>query len=258
MIGDLCTIADAKDWLSIGKMSESHAVAASVTVNQAKIFQANNFVSVNGIPFTQITTGVPTQGEYSVSAGVYTFNALDSGNAMIMYMIAHQDDGILTRLITAASEDIRQECSRRFDIEAYDEFYNGAGWGHGVLITRQWPIVSIQALIIDNRTIPAQPAPGMPGYTFTNNDSASHVTLYGYEFTRGTDNIELQYNAGYATIPADLNQACIELVGYRYSGKSRIGHKSKSLQGETVSFITAHMPDFVLRPVQRYRRVTPT
>jgi len=166
-------------------------------------------------------------------------------------------DGQLTRLITAASEDIRQEASRVFDIENYDEIYSGAGWGHGILLTRHWPIVSITSLTIDNQSIPAQLGAGQRGYTWTNNDAASHVMLWGYEFTRGTDNIELLYRAGYAQLPYDLTQACIDLVAYRFLGRQRIGQKSKSIVGEVVTFQTDHMPDNVLRVVQRYKKVIP-
>jgi len=109
MTGDLCTLRDLKSWLSLGKVTEPHTLAASVTVAQAGAFQADDFVSVGGVLFTNVTPASPGQGQYKAAAGVYTFNALDSGKAaVIVYVMVHQDDGLLTRLITAASEDIRQ------------------------------------------------------------------------------------------------------------------------------------------------------
>jgi uncharacterized phiE125 gp8 family phage protein len=173
------------------------------------------------------------------------------------------DDALLARLITAASEDIRQETERVFHPSAYDEFYNGAGWEQTILVTRQWPIISVASLTIDGNQIPAQPGANQRGYVFRNSASAGKIVLAGYEFTSGSENVELAYTAGYADgsgnflPPADLAQAAIDLVAYRYTGKSRIGQRSKTLAGETVSFITDHYPDSVQRVIQRYRRVIP-
>ena len=173
------------------------------------------------------------------------------------------DDARLARLITAASEDIRQECNRSFEPANYTESHSGYGYGQVVLVTRQWPVISVASLMIDNATIPAQPSAGRPGYTIINADSAGHVVLDGYEYARGKNNIQLTYRAGYADThgvfdpPADLTQAAIDLVAYRYTGKSRIGQKSKTLAGETVTYITDHYPDSVTRVIQRYKRVIP-
>jgi hypothetical protein len=60
----------------------------------------------------------------------------------------------------------------------------------------------------------------------------------------------------YSYIPADIEQACIEMVGERYNYKNRIGTVSKSLGGqETVSFSQKDMPDFIKTMLQPYRRV---
>lgn len=60
----------------------------------------------------------------------------------------------------------------------------------------------------------------------------------------------------YSYIPADIEQACIEMVGERYSYKGRIGQISKSLGGqETMSFSQKNMPDFINSLLSPYRRV---
>ncbi len=61
----------------------------------------------------------------------------------------------------------------------------------------------------------------------------------------------------YGFIPADLAQACMEWVGYRFKARDRIGQKSKSLGGqETVSFETGRAPDIVFGLVQPFKRVS--
>lgn len=173
------------------------------------------------------------------------------------------DDALLTRLITAASEDIRQECNRSFHPADYVEVHGGYGYGQVILVTRQWPVISVASLTVDGAAIAARVGYSASGYVIANGDSASHVLLYGAEFTTGKDNIEIRYRAGYADShgvfdpPADLAQAAIELVAYRYTGRGRIGQKSKTLAGENVSFITDHYPEQVMRVIQRYKRVIP-
>lgn len=60
----------------------------------------------------------------------------------------------------------------------------------------------------------------------------------------------------YSFIPADIEQACIEIVAERYRYKNRIGEISKSLGGqETISFSTRDMTDYVKMLLQGYRMV---
>jgi len=79
---------------------------------------------------------------------------------------------------------------------------------------------------------------GCGTYTFNSADAGQGV-LISYSYT-----------------PSDIEDACITLVGERYSYKSRIGTVSKSLGGnETVSFSQKDMPDYLRTTLQPYRRV---
>ena len=62
----------------------------------------------------------------------------------------------------------------------------------------------------------------------------------------------------YSYIPADIEDACITMVGERYSYKSRIGYVSKSLGGqETVTFSQKNMPDYIATALQPYKSYIP-
>lgn len=62
----------------------------------------------------------------------------------------------------------------------------------------------------------------------------------------------------YSYVPADINQAVIELCGERYKYRDRIGHSSKSLGGqETVSFQANNVPQFIIALLNKYIRVVP-
>ncbi|HTT84960.1 MAG TPA: hypothetical protein VMF67_15900 [Rhizomicrobium sp.] len=86
-----------------------------------------------------------------------------------------------------------------------------------------------------------QLTPGQPGnYTFNaGDDGASILISYGF-------------------IPADLADACIELVSERFKYAQRIGETSHSLGGnETVSFNTARFTPVIAALLQPYRNVVP-
>lgn len=62
-------------------------------------------------------------------------------------------------------------------------------------------------------------------------------------------------NINYSYIPPDIEQACIELVGERYSYKGRIGQKSSSLGGQvTTSYNTGALTDSIKLMLNPYRR----
>lgn len=68
--------------------SEAHAYATSVTVTNSGTFVADEGVTdlVTGTPLLAVASG-PAVGQYSVSAGVYTFNASQpAGTALISYL----------------------------------------------------------------------------------------------------------------------------------------------------------------------------
>lgn len=57
----------------------------------------------------------------------------------------------------------------------------------------------------------------------------------------------------YGFVPADIEQACIELVAERFKYKDRIGILSKALGGqETISFSLRAMPDYVRETLTAY------
>jgi hypothetical protein len=62
----------------------------------------------------------------------------------------------------------------------------------------------------------------------------------------------------YSYVPADINQAVIELCSERYKYRDRIGHSSKSLGGqETVAFQANNVPTFIKELLNKYIRVVP-
>lgn len=159
------------------------------------------------------------------------------------------DDALLTRLITASSGFIQSFVGRQFISQAYVE--NRSGNNGMLMLFANYPVTAVSSITVNGTAIPLAPDVKTAGYRF---DSAS-VFLNGYSFTRGFNNCVLSYTAGYAAIPLEIEQACFELIGLRYKERDRIGHVSKSLGGETVTFTQKDMPDDVRRILQNYKKV---
>lgn len=162
---------------------------------------------------------------------------------------ATTDDTLLTRLVTAASQFIQAWLNRDLASQSYSETRDGHGGP--VMPFRDFPVTAVSSLTIDGNTIPAAADMVSLGYRFTD----TRLILQGYVFTRGAANVQINYTAGYASIPSEIEQACIELVSMRYRERDRIGHASKSLAGETVQFIVKDMPDSVRTILNNYKKV---
>jgi len=160
------------------------------------------------------------------------------------------DDALLTRLITAASGFIRTWCNRDFVSQSYIETRNGTG--ARMLALANTPITEVDSVSVDGAPIPAG---GLqtPGFTF----SATMLVLNGYRFTRGLANVQITYVAGYATVPDEIEQACIELVSFRYRERARIGVSSEAMAASTSSYQVRDVPPSVATLLNLYKKVVP-
>ena len=168
------------------------------------------------------------------------------------------DDALFTRLVTAASSAAQLYMGRNIPSASYVEAYNGNS--RQALLLRQSPIVSITSVTVDNTTIPqatAQPGAGwrfdtmflyLDGYGFNRSDGGGTSS-----FNRGIQNVVVTYTAGYATVPFDIAQATIEMAGYLYKSKDRIGEASKLVAGQTIAYIRDINPN-TLRTLDQYKR----
>jgi hypothetical protein len=159
------------------------------------------------------------------------------------------DDALLTRLVTAASAYIQTWLGRAIVLASYTEQRDGTGGQR--LAFLETPVQSVASVMVDGTSVPPSPGPPQPGYLF----DGAFVTLVGYRFVRGSANVVLAYNAGFASTPAEIEQACIELVALRYRERDRIGQASKALGGETVTFSQKDMSDDIKTILSAYQRV---
>ena len=162
------------------------------------------------------------------------------------------DDALLIRLITAVSQYIQTWLNRRLAMTDYLEVRDGTG-GHKLQFAC-FPVVRVLSLTIDGQSVPGAPSTVAAGYSF----SSTQLSVRGYRFNRGVQNIAIVYTAGYPITPPEITQACIELVSLRYRERARIGEVSRSLGGaETVSYRQKDLSEAIKTLFQQYRLVAP-
>lgn len=172
------------------------------------------------------------------------------------------DDALLQRLITAISTAIQSYLNRTIASTQYTEAYSGSG--SDTLAIANYPIQSVQSLVIAKATIAASADGFLPGYIFDDR----FLYLIGQSFYQGglapgvfpkwpPKGVQITYTAGYATTPADLEQAVIEAIGLRFKERDRIGVQSKSLATETISYVLNALSQTGMAVVNNYRKVVP-
>jgi hypothetical protein len=181
------------------------------------------------------------------------------------------DDSILERLITAESQDILSWLGRPLLSADWIETRDGLNGIYGQYESRfqfgVTPCTAVLQVIVSGTTIPSVPTttPAPPGqslatyYTTTAGYefSPTQLVIRGYLVPRRAQCVQIQYTAGYASVPVDVEQAAIELVALTYKARQRVGELSKRIGEEVVSYDRSPIPPSIARKLQPYRLVAP-
>jgi len=147
----------------------------------------------------------------------------------------NEKDDVLNILIAAMSDFIEGYCSRTFASTVYtDEEYDGNAAYEMRL--KNFPVITFTSLEKNNK--------------WNNNDDWEDVDTEDYwvdldtgivtkttVFNKGKQNYRANYTAGYATIPNDLQYACMVMVSEALARKDNTGLKSESLGDHSVTYM---------------------
>jgi hypothetical protein len=169
------------------------------------------------------------------------------------------DDRLLTRLLVASSAVIESYLNRPVGLATYEETIDDwGGWrGDRRLVLCVTPIVSVVSLVVGGIAVPPAPNAHGSGYFIYR----THLTLQGWWFP-SCGPIVVRYTGGYAVIPDDIVEVCLEMAARKYKERGRIGQRSASIGGaETVSydtlmFGTARIASDIQAMLNSYRRVS--
>lgn len=115
-----------------------------------------------------------------------------------------EDDVKLNFLITQLSGAILDYIQRPVLFRTtFTELRSGVG--NSSIMLRNYPVISVSSVTIYNVSVPATQTLGGNGFSAstwdgTVSDNPQSVSLYGYEYTRGRNNIRFVYEAGYCVL----------------------------------------------------------
>jgi uncharacterized phiE125 gp8 family phage protein len=161
------------------------------------------------------------------------------------------DDPVIESAIKSASVLISSIINRDIETQQYTATYDGSGNVRQVLSF--FPVTAISSLTVNGVAKAAATSFGSSGYRF---DDYS-VILNNEVFPKGIQNVTVVYTAGYASVPADLKQACVDLAAEVYRRRNRVGETSKAIAGGTTSYSVADIPPHVRTVINQYRKMSP-
>lgn len=159
-------------------------------------------------------------------------------------------DALLASLVTACSAAVANFCNREISSTRRTETYSGRG---GLSLSlNNWPVTAVHSVTVNGISYAASAGYGQPGYRF----DSGRVILEPVGFTKGLLNVVVDYTAGYAVIPQEIQQAALETVALKFRQRDHIGFTSKSLAGESVAYSVDDIPDSAQSALESFRRRT--
>jgi len=155
-------------------------------------------------------------------------------------------DSFISKLITRVSKLFDSYCRRPLKARDLDKVLDGNGTNTLWLPT--YPINSITKLWLSKDQEWTSANEISANNYYVNVDTGRLRLTKGDVFPDYPDSVRIQFNGGYSTVPADLEEACIEEVARRFhfSQEKQLGRLSES----TMAGATTYEPAGLLRTVR--------
>jgi len=148
------------------------------------------------------------------------------------------DDDLIEAFISRASAAILNYCDREFAVAQYTEYIDGDGTQR--IIVRETPITDSEGAVLYAPTVTTITIWRDITREYADADKVDTtdiilypkkgiVELYSGTFVEGRQSIKVQYYAGYAAVPQDVQQAAILMVRDWYLNR---GHKNIDALGQ--------------------------
>lgn len=188
---------------------------------------------------------------------------------MLLTDIPYEQYDAIVMLINQASASIETEMRRRLGKQSYSERVKPTGSQE--LILSQWPILEVRHVEIGGRELPSAAYSIEDGGVLYKDDGwpwRGYPYGLAYDPVMTSKNVLIEYTAGYilpkdatesepATLPADIEGLCMEMVSTAYS-KARSGGGA-GLRAFSISDVhwewAAETPASWTAVIERYRRV---
>jgi len=133
----------------------------------------------------------------------------------------------------------------------YTEYHDGDGYNK--IYPYNLPVNSITSIHISSDwDFDTESLVASGSYRIVNKQ---YVALKNTVFTKGEQNVQLIYNAGFETIPSDLKQVCIDEVIRAYNDKENIAVVSRTDPKGTVTKLEKGFMKQSLQVLNRYKKL---
>jgi uncharacterized phiE125 gp8 family phage protein len=170
---------------------------------------------------------------------------------------ASTEDELIATLINAMSQLVKTYCGRDFVETDFTEYYDGDGTA--TLVLRNYPILDVTSIhnADAQRTFDSSTEIDVTEDVIIDN-AGGILRLWNNEsgFLCGHANVKVVYSSGYETIPWDLQQATLHLIGNAYKRQyqdQRFGIQSETINQRTVTFTNDPIPKAVALVLEKYR-----
>lgn len=163
-------------------------------------------------------------------------------------------DTTLERMINASSAKIETFLDRKILKRTFTEYQDGRSSDR--ILVKEWPAEKPTELWIDSSSQFTDITTQLPDSDFVLEDEIGVQLINGRGFGKGRRNIKVVYEAGYTTVPYDIEEACIMTVAFFYDLRSdrRIGVSQKGKNSENTTFLD-DLPAIVKGMINPYRRI---
>ncbi|UGY23726.1 hypothetical protein HU675_0038235 [Bradyrhizobium septentrionale] len=205
-------------WSIISGDSQLQIVSNTFTTTRTQITLAGGTEDANYILQNIVTTAAGNtlceRVVLPMGTGPKAGDLVPLSRALDWLGLTSDPDCAVQRIISGISGQVTNYLGYSLAKADYTRTFDGEGTR--LLFVPDLPLNSVSSVTIDGHVIPVSANGSFnPGYSA----NAYAVAVKGYRFTRGFQNVTLVYNSGYATVPDDIVQACLNWIKDLYLQK---------------------------------------
>ena len=163
------------------------------------------------------------------------------------------DDDLLEDLINRLTKVFENYCGvTHFKATDYVEYIDGVGGS--IMFLKNIPIISVTEIVYDPDWVWTSSEDIVDSDDYRINQDGLYVVNKSY-WDGGLQSYKVTYNAGYATIPDDLEQSCIEEVWRKYKRRKELDVQIKTLEDGSQHFVNPSLMDSTVQVLSKYKRL---
>ena len=164
-------------------------------------------------------------------------------------------NNLIDSIIDAVSSKFESYCDRKFKSQSHEEYFDGKN--SNVIYPNNYPITTVTSVHDDSEWLwGSDTLISGTEYRISNDENSivfknSSTTLGNY-----TQNVKLNYTAGYTTVPYDLEHVCIVEVLRTFDNIKNIGVFSKSEVNTSFAYVIEAFLNDTLIILNLYKKRT--